>query len=493
MFRRTSPRTARGRCVWGGQSAATAGARRSSPSRSAGTERFAGVQRRLALSYAAIFSITLLLLGPTLYLSYSSQLASAFDKALRLAAQRQAALALIPTGFKVGLSNKPFNTSPSLEQRGTFYLLLSPTGRLRDNPDLVGHAGIPGIPDESAARLATHLRVGVFSAVATADVGDIRLFTVPILRGHRVVALLQAGRSLSTLAADRRSLLLLILELGAAAVVAAMAGGLLLTRQAMRPINAAFAAQRAFVADASHELRTPVTLVRTNAEVLLETGAVPAPEDRALVEDIVAVSGHMGRLIADLITLARLDAGMLTLVHMPVALDAVIATSCGQMARLAARHDVDLRRGPTPSLVMQGDAGRLEQVVVILLDNAITYNRPGGTVVVTLTLGRAGDQAVLEVRDTGPGIPAVDLPHLFERFYRGRGAGVAAEGSGLGLAIASGIVRAHHGHLHVHSEPGVGSCFSVLLPLAPHTDAPQIRAVRGRGVAYERRAREEEG
>ncbi|HKC74360.1 MAG TPA: hypothetical protein VKF37_09195, partial [Chloroflexota bacterium] len=205
----------------GGHSAATAGTGRSSPSWSAGTERFAGVQRRLVLSYAAIFSVTLLLLGPTLYLSYSSQLASAFDKALRLAAQRQAALALIPTGFKVGLSNKPFNTSPSLEQRGTFYLLLSPTGRLRDNPDLVGHAGIPGIPDESAARLATHLRVGVFSAVATADVGDIRLFTVPILRGHRVVALLQAGRSLSTLAADRRSLLLLILELGAAAVVAA--------------------------------------------------------------------------------------------------------------------------------------------------------------------------------------------------------------------------------------------------------------------------------
>src|SRR5205085_11394918 len=295
-------------------SAATAGAGRSSPSWSAGTERFAGVQRRLVLSYATIFSITLLLLGPTLYLSFSSQLASAFDKALRLAAQRQAALALIPTGFTVGLSNKPFNTSPSLAQRGTFYLLLSSTGRLQENSDHVGQAGIPGIPDESAARLAAHLRVGVFSTMTTADVGAIRLFTVPILRGHhRVVALLQAGRSLSTLAAARGSLLLLILELGAAAVVAATVGGLLLTRQAMRPIHAAFAAQRAFVADASHELRTPVTLVRTNAEVLLETGVVPAPEDRALVEDIVAVSGRMGRLIADLITLARLDAGALPL------------------------------------------------------------------------------------------------------------------------------------------------------------------------------------
>jgi signal transduction histidine kinase len=217
---------------------------------------------------------------------------------------------------------------------------------------------------------------------------------------------------------------------------------------------------------------------------------VPAPEDRALIEDIVAVSGRMGRLITDLITLARLDAGALTLVHVPVALDAVVATSCGQMARLAERHDVDLRLGPTTSLVVQGNAARLEQVVVILLDNAITYNCPGGTVEVTLC--RAGDQAVLEVRDTGPGISAADLPHLFARFYRGRGAGVAAEGSGLGLAIASGIVRAHRGRLHVHSEPGVGSCFSVLLPLAPNTDAPQIRAVRSQVEAYERRAREEE-
>jgi signal transduction histidine kinase len=300
-----------------------------------------------------------------------------------------------------------------------------------------------------------------------------------------VVALLQAGRSLSTLVADGHSLLLLLLELGAAAAVAAAVGGLLLTRQAMRPIHAAFAAQRAFVADASHELRTPVTLVRTNAEVLLETGAVPAAEDRALVEDIVAVCGRMGRLIADLITLARLDAGALPLVYRPVALDAVLAAGCGQMARLAARHDVALRLGATPALLVQGDAGRLEQVLVILLDNAITYNRPGGTVVVTL--GRTGDQAVLEVRDTGPGISAADLPHLFERFYRGRGAGVVAEGSGLGLAIAHGIVRAHGGRLHVHSEPGVGSCFSVLLPLAPNADAPQIRVVRSPGEAYERR------
>jgi two-component system sensor histidine kinase BaeS len=136
------------------------------------------------------------------------------------------------------------------------------------------------------------------------------------------------------------------------------------------------------------------------------------------------------------------------------------------MARLAERHDVDLHLGPTASLVVLGDAARLEQVVVILLDNAITCNRPGG--LVDVTLRRAGGQALLDVRDTGRGIPAAELPHLFARFHRGWGAGVSAEGSGLGLAIAHAIVCAHRGRLHVRSEPGVGSCFSVLLPLAPN-------------------------
>jgi hypothetical protein len=142
---------------------------------------FAGVQRRLALSYAAIFSVTILLLGPVLYISFSSQMASAFDTALRLGAQRQAALALIPTGFTLGRTYR-LHVPASLAQRETFYLLLSPTGRLRDNPGHVGHAGLP---DESAARRAARLRAGVFGTMATPDVGDIRLFTVPILRGHR--------------------------------------------------------------------------------------------------------------------------------------------------------------------------------------------------------------------------------------------------------------------------------------------------------------------
>lgn len=425
---------------------------------------FAGVRRRLALTYAVAFAAILLLLGPVLYISFSHQLAEASDVALRLSARREAAFVFITGGTTLGI-NTHFQTPPFLSQRDTFYFLLNPDGRLRVNPAHVYHAGLP---DVAAARQAARLKIGQLSTLRTGDAGDIRLFTVPILHGGRVVALLQAGHSLAALADAQRSLLFFLLALGGAAVVAATAGGLLLTRQAMRPINAAFAAQRAFVADASHELRTPLTLMRTNAEVLLESGAVPDPEDRVLVEDIVAEAGYMSRLIADLLMLARLDAGVLSLRQAPVALDAVIATSCRQMARLAERHAIGVHTGSITSLTVYGDAGRLEQLLLILLDNAIKYNRPGGTVEVTMR--RDGQQAVLDVCDTGPGISAHELPHLFARFHRGRGAGLSAEGSGLGLAIAQGIVRAHNGRLHVRSVPDKGSCFTIRLPLASRAD-----------------------
>ena len=161
-----------------------------------------------------------------------------------------------------------------------------------------------------------------------------------------------------------------------------------------------------------------------------------------------------------------------------MALAALVTTCCRQMARLAARRDVHLVNGAVAPLVVLGDAARLEQVLLILLDNAVKYNRPGGMVEVTLR--GAGQQAMLEVCDTGRGIAATELPHLFARFHRGQGASTVAEGYGLGLAIAEGIVRAHRGRLLVRSEEGVGSTFTVLLPLSSRGDTrPAVSAAVG--------------
>jgi signal transduction histidine kinase len=422
---------------------------------------FTSVRRRLALSYAAIFAVSLLLLGPVLYLTFAAQLADASDATLRLAAQRQALLAYVPGDVKLGIN--PYFTAPApLANSDNFYLLLTRDGQVQDNTAGVQHAGLP---DQTAVRAAVRSGHGVFSTLATSDEGNYRLYTAVIKKQGRIAALLQAGQPRAPLVDAQRRLLYLLLALGAGTVAIATVGGVVLTRQAMRPINAAFAAQRAFVADASHELRTPLTLMRTNVEVILEADAVPDPEDRALLEDVVAEAGHMGRLIGDLLVLARLDAGALPLARDPVALGPLVETTTRQMAHLAARQRVAVRRGDMDPLTVRGDAGRLEQVLLILLDNAVKYTNAGGEVEVTLR--REGAQAALAVRDTGPGIPAAELPRLFARFHRAPGAGARAEGSGLGLAIAQGIVQAHHGRLRADSAGGVGSTFTVLLPLAP--------------------------
>jgi len=421
---------------------------------------FAGTQRRLILSYAAVVTATLLLLGPILYVQFSGQLSDAFDQTLRLATQRQAGLALVPTGVALGI-NPHFQAPPSLADRDAFFVLLTPDGDVTSNPSGVTHAGLP---DQQAVQDAARQGYGELSTLHTADAGDFRLYTAVIKRNGVVVALLQGGRSLGSLTAARHDLLYLLLALGGGTVVIAAAGGFLLTREAMRPITAAFSAQRAFVADASHELRTPLTLIRTNAEVLLEADAVPDPEDRALIEDIVAEAEHMGRLVADLLTLARLDAGALQLEQDTVALAAVAAATCRQMARLAARREVRIVCEEVAPLAVLGDAGRLQQALLILLDNAVKYNREGGLVEVTVR--RDGGQAALAVRDTGPGIPVDELPRLFDRFHRGRTTAADAPGHGLGLAIARGIAAAHGGRLCVESTPGAGATFTLLLPLA---------------------------
>ncbi len=421
---------------------------------------FAGAQRRLILSYAAVVTATLLLFGPILYVQFSGQLTAAFNQTLRLATQRQAGLALVPTGVALGI-NPNFQAPPSLADRDAFFVLLTPDGDVTSNPSGVTHAGLP---DQQAAQQAARQGHGVLSDLHTADAGDFRLYTAVIKRNGVVVALLQGGRSLDALTSARHDLLYLLLALGAGTVVIAAAGGFLLTREAMRPITAAFSAQRAFVADASHELRTPLTLIRTNAEVLLEASAVPDPEDRALIEDIVAEAEHMGRLVADLLTLARLDAGALIRARDPVDLAAVVAAATRQMARLATRRGIAVRQGETAAATVQGDAGRLEQVALILLDNAVKYTTVGGEVEVTLR--REGQRALLAVRDTGPGIPDAEIPRLFARFHRASASAAGTEGHGLGLAIAEGIVRAHRGHLRVRSTVGVGSTFEVGLPLA---------------------------
>jgi two-component system OmpR family sensor kinase len=234
---------------------------------------------------------------------------------------------------------------------------------------------------------------------------------------------------------------------------------------------------RQFVADASHELRTPLTTIRGFAE-LYRQGAVADPEEVAkLVRRIEDEAARMGLLVEDLLLLARLDRErpiQLAPVELPVlAIDAVQAAQAVAPDRTI---ELDVRDDPE-RLVAYGDDARLRQVIGNLMTNALVHTPPDAAVILRLS-SEPGNLAVIEVIDTGPGLSPEQRDHVFERFYRAdeartRRTDRAATGTGLGLAIVAAIVRAHHGHVEVISDPGKGSTFRVTLPaLAADVSGP---------------------
>lgn len=229
-------------------------------------------------------------------------------------------------------------------------------------------------------------------------------------------------------------------------------------RDAYGQVEASLAAQRRFTADASHELRTPLTTILGNASLLQQTDEMTADDRQASVAQIYDEAERMNRLVHDLLTLARLDSGQ-TLPRQPVDLRSLVDEVTVQGRLLA--QGVEVRTGDLSEAVVEGDRDHLKQLLLILVDNAVKYTRQGGQVI--LSLRSASRFAEVLVRDTGVGIARRDLPHIFERFYRGDRARKAG-GTGLGLSIAQRIAREHGGHIAVDSEPDRGSMFIVRLP-----------------------------
>jgi signal transduction histidine kinase len=225
---------------------------------------------------------------------------------------------------------------------------------------------------------------------------------------------------------------------------------------------------RAFVADVSHELRTPLTALRTFND-LLQNGA---GEDPATRRDFLAESARqierLDWLTHNLLDLSRLDAGLTRVVPCTADLAATLRHALDTNAPAAAARGVSLVL-EADALLVPHDPPRLEQAFSNVVSNAIKFSPRGGTV--RAHLRAAGERAVVEIDDEGPGIPPEEAPHIFERFYRGRDANRAGEGSGLGLSIARAILDAHGGAISVESTPGQGTIMRLTLPLSPARDS----------------------
>lgn len=221
-------------------------------------------------------------------------------------------------------------------------------------------------------------------------------------------------------------------------------------------------AQRRFLADVGHELRTPLTVIKGNVDLMRRFGSA----DEESLGGIESEVDRLTRLVGDLLLLAQAESGKLPLDRQNVELDTLLLEVYRQ-ARVLARDRLDVRIGEIDQISVCGDRDRLKQVFLNLVGNAVKYTPPEGQVV--LSLGKASGQARLTVRDTGPGIPAEDMPYVFERFYRGEKSRLRSKdgrGFGLGLSIAYWIVHNHGGRIEVDSQIGQGTTFCVWLPLA---------------------------
>jgi signal transduction histidine kinase len=229
-------------------------------------------------------------------------------------------------------------------------------------------------------------------------------------------------------------------------------------------------ARRRFLAEVSHELRTPLTVIRGEAEIALRGTDQPVPIYKQALARIAEEAAGTARLVDDLLFVARSEAGEVRFAVQAVAMDSVVQRAAAAARTIGESRAVRVTEQLGRNGVVLGDADRLRRLVLILLDNAVRYSRPGGEVEVTLTA--TAEAVQLTVQDHGIGIALEDQERVFERFYRGPGAAqLHAGGSGLGLPLARAIARAHGGELTLDSRPGEGTTLRVMLPAARQLQA----------------------
>ena len=250
------------------------------------------------------------------------------------------------------------------------------------------------------------------------------------------------------------------LQIGAAAILLLLGVSILLARWATRPVEKAWRQQRQFLSDASHELKTPLTVILSNAELLQSAHLDERPA--RWTDNIRSEAGRMKSLVEEMLTLARADNAVRTAVMAEVSLTDLAADCALSFEPVAFEAGKPLREELAESVTVLGDRERLRQVIVILLDNAVKYGAAGGAI--TLTLQKTDRQARLTVANPGQPIPPEQLSRLFERFYRADASRGEQSGFGLGLPIASTIAAEHKGTLKAESD-AASTRFIFTMPL----------------------------
>jgi signal transduction histidine kinase len=423
--------------------------------------QFSRTRWRLAAWNLVVLGLVLVVTIGAALLAETRARAEALDRELRLGAEREVA-----AFDREGDDDDDEEESRRRIESGSdlFAFWLNSLGQIVRNSRQITLAGLP---DAEAVRAA----LGGQEMLADRDIGGVavRLLTVPVYHDRRIVGAVQVGKPLASGQQELTQLTTVLLLTGAAGLALSALGSLFLADRAMRPIREAFERQRRFIADASHELRTPVAVLRARADVLHREGAHLAPDQLDQLQLLRRDADDLSALLDEVLDLARLDADQIALPLEPVALADVAEEMVAQLAPLAEQRRVQLHAVTKP-VWGQANLGRLRQALRALVDNALKHTPAGGSVEVTVDVN--GEWARLRVVDTGEGITSEDLPRVADRFYRADEARSRLRdgqsgGAGLGLAIAAELVRLMHGRFTLESTLGRGTVATVLLPAAP--------------------------
>jgi two-component system OmpR family sensor kinase len=447
---------------------------------------------RLTLLNATLMGGILLVFGAAQVLFANLLLIMEADNILaRVAEDVIAAMHVTPTG-EVDVMNpqQDFTTNTSIQiwgQDGTLQAA-SANVRLLDTP-----LDPNGLRTDRPVYHITTVR-GVY----------LRVLSVPLVVGNRVIGVLQVATHLTLLDTTQNDLIPVLLISVMLAMALAGIGSSLVLRRALSPLAAIhetvdqinraddlsrripyqaqsddeigelvqsfnqtlerlevlFTSQQRLLTDVSHELRTPLTVIKGNVDLMRRMKEIDPESLASMYEEV----GRLTRLVGGLLLLAQAESGELALNMGRVELDALLMEVFQEM-RVLAGNRVYLHIKEIDQLEIQADRDRIKQVLLNLVGNAIQYTPQGGEVL--LSLAKVGNQARIIVRDTGPGIPAEDLPHIFERFYRAEKSRTRSKSSGfgLGLSIAQWIVENHGGWIEVESKEGEGTTFTIWLPL----------------------------
>jgi heavy metal sensor kinase len=458
------------------------------------------IRWRLTAWYGAVLSAILAGSGVAVYLLMQHHLLALTDAALR----GEFAEFADEVGRCGGLAELPEVLRARFSRvEGHEFDLATPAGEVVYRSAGVAPAGLPrpvvGAADAGAGPLLRDATLERLGPVHLAG---------GVIRGPSGPLSLQVAASLAPSTRALRELVIVLLTIGPLALAGTLGGGYWLARKALGPIDrmAATAAEitshrldrrlettgtadeldglartfnamierlersfeevRRFTADAAHELRTPLAAMRTEAEVALRSPRSPE-RDQRMLENLLEEMERLTRLVSQLLFLCREDAGIGTGEVRTIRLEELVSEVGEHMGVAAQEKRVELSLDLPGPFAVQGDADRLRQLFFNLIDNAIKYTPPGGSVAVRGE--SAQGQVRIAVDDSGIGIPIDHLPHVFDRFYRVDPArSPETEGSGLGLAICRSIAEAHGGRIGIDSRSGLGTCVTLVLPAPRH-------------------------